>query len=306
MLTDDKTYPYIKITNEKYPRLITTRKVKKDKAKYFGPYPNAFAASETKKLLDRIYPLRKCVQLPKEVCLYYHLGQCLAPCVKDIEKQVYELWSTSKEIRVPSDVKGLKLRTPGGVANEIYKSLGAVPVSVSHSETYEALEKGVIEAASYSSVAVDASGTKDLLKTSMFIHLGTAIHGIAINVEYLFVNLLGLVHLIFILEVHGRGIEGIGILMVELDGRVEVFEGERVLVRSIENAEFFKSGTVFGVEVAHLAQQGDGIHRVASLFVNETLHKERCAVAGVFGSYFAEVLHGTVVVATVVGNLTQF
>ena len=93
----------------------------------------------------------------------------------------YELWSTSKEIRVPSDIKGLKLRTPGGVANEIYKSLGAVPVSVSHSETYEALEKGVIEAASYSSVAVDASGTKDLLKTSMFIHLGTAIHGIVIN-----------------------------------------------------------------------------------------------------------------------------
>ena len=93
----------------------------------------------------------------------------------------YELWSTSKEIRVPSDIKGLKLRTPGGIANEVYNSLGAVPVSVSHSETYEALEKGVIEAASYSSVAVDASGTKDLLEHAMFIHLGTAIHGIVIN-----------------------------------------------------------------------------------------------------------------------------
>lgn len=89
-LTDDKTYPYIKITNERYPRIITTRKVKKDKAKYFGPYPNAYAANETRKLLDRLYPLRKCTHLPNQVCLYYHLGQCLAPCVKDIEKQVYD------------------------------------------------------------------------------------------------------------------------------------------------------------------------------------------------------------------------
>ena len=89
-LTDDKTYPYIKITNERHPRLITTRKIKKDKAKYFGPYPNAYAANETKKLLDRLYPLRKCTHLPSQVCLYYHLGQCLAPCVKDIEKKVYD------------------------------------------------------------------------------------------------------------------------------------------------------------------------------------------------------------------------
>lgn len=84
MLKDDKTYPYLKITNERYPRLITTRKVKRDKAKYFGPYPNAYAANETKKLLDRIYPLRKCISMPKRVCLYYHLGQCLAPCEKDV------------------------------------------------------------------------------------------------------------------------------------------------------------------------------------------------------------------------------
>ena len=89
-LTDDKTYPYIKITNEKYPRILTTRKIKKDKAKYFGPYPNAYSANETRKLLDRIYPLRKCAQLPKQVCLYYHLGQCLAPCVKQIEPKEFD------------------------------------------------------------------------------------------------------------------------------------------------------------------------------------------------------------------------
>ncbi|MED4569661.1 excinuclease ABC subunit UvrC [Brevibacillus agri] len=87
MLRDDKTYPYIKITNEAQPRLEITRKVLKDKAKYFGPYPNAGDASEVKKLLDRLYPLRKCRSMPKQVCLYYHLGQCLAPCVYEVSAE---------------------------------------------------------------------------------------------------------------------------------------------------------------------------------------------------------------------------
>lgn len=90
LLKDDKTYPYIKITNEPHPRLEVTRRILKDKAKYFGPYPNAYAAQQTKKLLDRMYPLRKCNVMPKEVCLYYHMGQCLAPCVKEVQPQTYE------------------------------------------------------------------------------------------------------------------------------------------------------------------------------------------------------------------------
>ncbi|MBA4538309.1 excinuclease ABC subunit UvrC [Bacillus aquiflavi] len=90
MLKDDKSYPYIKLTAERHPRLITTRKVKKDKGKYFGPYPNVHAANETKKLLDRMYPLRKCTALPDRVCLYYHLGQCIAPCVNEIQDQTYK------------------------------------------------------------------------------------------------------------------------------------------------------------------------------------------------------------------------
>ncbi|CAM3046835.1 excinuclease ABC subunit UvrC [Paenibacillus sediminis] len=90
LLKDDKTYPYIKITNEAHPKLEVTRRVLKDKAKYFGPYPNAYAAQQTKKLLDRMYPLRKCNVMPKEVCLYYHIGQCMAPCVKEIPQSSYE------------------------------------------------------------------------------------------------------------------------------------------------------------------------------------------------------------------------
>lgn len=87
MLKDDKSYPFIKITAEKHPRLVITRKVKKDGGKYFGPYPNVQAANETKKLLDRIYPLRKCSTMPNRVCLYYHMGQCLAPCVHPVSEQ---------------------------------------------------------------------------------------------------------------------------------------------------------------------------------------------------------------------------
>ncbi|REK60473.1 MULTISPECIES: excinuclease ABC subunit UvrC [Cohnella] len=90
LLKDDKSFPYLKITHEPHPRLEVTRKVVKDKGKYFGPYPNAYAAQETKKLLDKLYPLRKCRTLPDKVCLYYHLGQCLAPCEFPVEPSEYE------------------------------------------------------------------------------------------------------------------------------------------------------------------------------------------------------------------------
>ena len=85
MLKDDKSYPFLKITNERYPRLIITRQVKKDGGLYFGPYPDVGAANEIKRLLDRIFPFRKCTNPPSKVCFYYHLGQCMAHtvCHKD-------------------------------------------------------------------------------------------------------------------------------------------------------------------------------------------------------------------------------
>ena len=85
MLKDDKSYPFIKITNERYPRLIITRQVKKDGGLYFGPYPDVGAANEIKRLLDRIFPFRKCTNPPSKVCFYYHIGQCMAHtiCKKD-------------------------------------------------------------------------------------------------------------------------------------------------------------------------------------------------------------------------------
>ncbi|WP_273450511.1 excinuclease ABC subunit UvrC [Streptococcus ferus] len=89
-LKDDSSYPFIKITHERYPRLLITRQVKKDKGHYFGPYPNAGAANEIKKLLDRIFPFKKCTNPPEKVCFYYHLGQCSAHTVCHTNKVYYD------------------------------------------------------------------------------------------------------------------------------------------------------------------------------------------------------------------------
>jgi len=81
-LVDDKTYPYIEITDEKHPRLEVVRQKELTKGRIFGPFPNVYSARETVRLLNRLYPLRKCETMPKKACLYYHIGQCLAPCIK--------------------------------------------------------------------------------------------------------------------------------------------------------------------------------------------------------------------------------
>lgn len=90
MLKDDKSYPYILITAEKHPRILVTRQVSKKKGKYFGPYPNATAARETARLLNRLLPLRKCNQIPAKPCLYYHIGQCQGPCFQLVQGTDYE------------------------------------------------------------------------------------------------------------------------------------------------------------------------------------------------------------------------
>lgn len=89
LLRDDKSYPYIELTNEPIPRLLVVRNInkKKNKNNLYGPYPNVTAARNTVNLLNRIYPLRKCKTLLKRPCLYYHLGQCLGYCTKEISQE---------------------------------------------------------------------------------------------------------------------------------------------------------------------------------------------------------------------------
>lgn len=83
-------YPYIKITNERDPQLMIVSKVLNDGGYYFGPYPNVYAAQETVQLLQKVYPLRRCPGHQKRPCLYYHMGQCLGACFKEVPVEAYE------------------------------------------------------------------------------------------------------------------------------------------------------------------------------------------------------------------------
>lgn len=93
LLMDDKTYPYICFIDENHPKLVYTRDVKKftrkKHNKIFGPFPNVKACRDLVEILNKIYPFRKCNQIPKKSCLYYDMGQCLAPCINKIEKEDY-------------------------------------------------------------------------------------------------------------------------------------------------------------------------------------------------------------------------
>ena len=96
MFMDNTYYPYIQMTNERHPRLKIVRNAKNKKAKHFGPYPDATAARQTFKLLNKLYPLRKCNHIPKKPCLYYSLGQCLGPCINEVTPEEYN--SVKKDI----------------------------------------------------------------------------------------------------------------------------------------------------------------------------------------------------------------
>ena len=97
MLKDDKTYPYLKVTvNEEYPRVLFVRQMKKDKAKYFGPYTSSNAVKDSMELIRKFYHVRTCNRnLPRDIgkerpCLYYHIKQCKAPCQGYISKEEYQ------------------------------------------------------------------------------------------------------------------------------------------------------------------------------------------------------------------------
>ncbi|MCB4971156.1 excinuclease ABC subunit UvrC [Streptococcus mutans] len=110
-LKDDKSYPFIKITNEPYPRLLITRQVKKDGGLYFGPYPDSGATTEIKRLLDRLFPFKKCTNPANKVCFYYHLGQCKAHTICQTD-QTY--WDSLKE-----DVKNFLNGRDDKIVNEL-------------------------------------------------------------------------------------------------------------------------------------------------------------------------------------------
>ena len=134
-LKDDKSYPYLMITKEEHPRLLMTRKYKKNnKNIYFGPYVDIKSATEVKKILDKIYPLRKCNPVEKRPCMYYQIGECIGPCAKKITADDYKsqiskiksfLTGNTKEIladlqsKMKEHIKNLEFEAAGQVHNYI-------------------------------------------------------------------------------------------------------------------------------------------------------------------------------------------
>ena len=134
-LKDDKSYPYLMITKEEHPRLLMTRKYKKNnKNIYFGPYVDIKSATEVKKILDKIYPLRKCNPVEKRPCMYYQIGECIGPCAKKITVDDYKLQiskiksfltGNTKEIlsdlqrKMQEHIKNLEFEAAGQIHNYI-------------------------------------------------------------------------------------------------------------------------------------------------------------------------------------------
>ena len=141
-LKDDKSYPYLMITKEEHPRLLMTRKYKKNnKNIYFGPYVDIKSAMEVKKILDKIYPLRKCNPVEKRPCMYYQIGECIGPCAKKITPDEYKtqinkiksfLTGNTKEIledlnnKMKDHVKYLEFEAAG----QIHSYIKSIEVSV--------------------------------------------------------------------------------------------------------------------------------------------------------------------------------
>ena len=141
-LKDDKSYPYLMITKEEHPRLLMTRKYKKNnKNIYFGPYVDIKSATEVKKILDKIYPLRKCNPVEKRPCMYYQIGECIGPCAKKVTVDDYKmqiskiksfLTGNTKEIlsdlrtKMQEHIKNLEFEAAG----QIHSYIKSIEVSV--------------------------------------------------------------------------------------------------------------------------------------------------------------------------------
>ena len=122
---DNKYYPYIQLTKEEHPRLKIVRNAQDKKHRHFGPFPDGTAARETFKLLNRLYPLRKCNHIPKKTCLYYSLNQCLAPCIQTVDEETYKQITSSITKFIQGDTK------------QIIKELQEKMYSASELQNYE-------------------------------------------------------------------------------------------------------------------------------------------------------------------------
>jgi len=163
MLMDDKTYPYIEITDETHPRLVITRKIKKAK-NLFGPFPDVASARETLRLLNRIFPFRKCVKMPPRVCLYYHIHQCLGPCEYEVDVATYK--------EMIDKVKGLLKGTDVSVKTELKAKMleHSQNLEFEKANEYKDLIDALNKTTSKQSVIFKDLGDRDVFNFHAFDH----------------------------------------------------------------------------------------------------------------------------------------
>ncbi|SHG93063.1 Excinuclease ABC subunit C [Anaerosphaera aminiphila DSM 21120] len=187
LLRDDKQYPYIKVTiNEKYPRVMKTRRISKDKAKYFGPYPNVTAVNSSIEVFHRMFPLKTCSlnlengQKRHRPCLNFYMGKCLAPCVENVEVDVYlnMIDKITKFLsgRDDSLIKVLKEKMLNASENLEYEKAAAIRDDIENLELLN--EKQIISNTDYSDnkdVIGIARGVNEVLVQVFFIRAGKII-----------------------------------------------------------------------------------------------------------------------------------
>ncbi len=157
MFIDDTSYPYLKLTRETYPRLMVARDIRKDrKARYFGPFPDAMAAHQTRKLLQSIYPFRRCNTMPAKVCLYYHMGQCAGPCEYEVDPAVYEQYAAG----VASFLNGNTAKVEKQLKEEMLKA--SVALEFEKANEYKQMIESIHQVVDKQMIQVENKGSKDV------------------------------------------------------------------------------------------------------------------------------------------------
>ena len=182
LLKDDKTYPYIKITlDETYPRIVTTRRIKKDGAKYYGPYTSVTSLDETIKLLRRLFPVRTCKSFEKQkrACLNYHIKRCQAPCTGNVSaidyKEIINEIMNFLEGKQEQVIKNLQIKMQGAAAALEYEKAGDLRDQIKAVEKVLEKQKVVNATDDDQDVIAFARGNNEVCVQVFFIRIGKVV-----------------------------------------------------------------------------------------------------------------------------------
>jgi excinuclease ABC subunit C len=214
-LRDDKSYPFLKITAEEYPRLLIARSRRADGAKYFGPYTSSKLLKQAVKMLRRQFPLRTCRKLPKKVCLLYHIGQCGGPCEGMQEKSSYA--ATVKELE----------RFLEGRRDALVRTLTRRMREHAAKRQYEQAQALFEEIKALSTVPLTGRGRQDAAHVLKQLQAALALPRYPARIEGFDISNI-------------QGSEAVGSMVVFVDGRPARSEYRRFRVRTVEGIDDYR------------------------------------------------------------------